>query len=660
MAAKLLFSVKERLFTLLIGRNPLIKREYQDFIQYRDSQSTFATIKGIVKWTIKYGMSSSTLQKRISKLPYPETSYINGWKKEFLQLQQRAWKADIISLDFFGVMILAPFSDTDGLFLLLGEKWGVPNFRNLRIQAEHEALDQKEVRGTELLVDIYSLLETWCAVPAEEGIRAEKELVKELCFANPEMKRMYDAFRAAGKKIIFVADTNLTSDDLAVILHRNGIVGYEKIFASCECNFKLKHCAEEYFGRDYNFFHIYCHKDNNRGVAGNAGSNLGCYPSLNNRGERYRPYGMHPELKSIYDGICNSWLHSGQKERSIFYEYGFTCGGILAVSVCQWLDRMAKQHGFELILFAARDGDIISKVYRKYFNHVSNDYILLSRMSLEQLVFHDFTEEYIDHVILPELKDARKWDTIASLFGHIGIADIKRYWEREGFSWDVPVHSMNDKEIRRFIYKYKPEICRIFDNAARGAKKYFLNVIGSNRNICLFDIGWRGTSAVYLKHLFEREYRLPVQVTGALLGGGADDYAAPFFMDDSLLAFAFSPYKNCEIMEEVCESQERILAMELLFSSETPSLLAFGMSPGGETLFHFERENPQDEVIREVHRGIMDFADRYFNALGSYAHRLRIHSLDAVSPVMTVLRNKKQLKRLTAHIKKHANARHGF
>ena len=85
-----------------------------------------------------------------------------------------------------------------------------------------------------------------------------------------------------------------------------------------------------------------------------------------------------------------------------------------------------------------------------------------------------------------------------------------------------------------------------------------------------------------------------------------------------------------------------------------------GVAAGTKVAAKLKRENPQDEVIREVHRGIMDFADRYFNALGSYAHRLRIHSLDAVSPVMTVLRNKKQLKRLTADIKKHANARHGF
>ena len=75
MAAKLLFSLKEKIFTLLIGRNPLIKREYQDFIQYRDSQSTFATLKRIAKWNKKYGVFSSTPQKRISKLPYPETSY---------------------------------------------------------------------------------------------------------------------------------------------------------------------------------------------------------------------------------------------------------------------------------------------------------------------------------------------------------------------------------------------------------------------------------------------------------------------------------------------------------------------------------------------------------------------------------------------------------
>ncbi len=660
MAAKLLFSLKEKIFTLLIGRNPLIKREYQDFIQYRDSQSTFATLKRIAKWNKKYGVFSSTPQKRISKLPYPETSYLDSWKKEFLHLQKQACKADIIAMDLFGVMLLALFSDPDGLFFLLGQKWGVPNFRNLRIRAEHEAADQKQFRESELLGDIYNILETWCAVPAKKGTKTEKELVKEFCLVNPQMKMMYDALQSAGKKIVFVADTYLTPAFLSEILYQNGIVGFEKIFSSCECGTAPRACIEKYFGEDQHVFHITCCKDNHRGSVGNVGGNIFYYPSINDRGAKYRPYGMSPEFRSIYNGLCNAWLHSGQNGRSIFYEYGFTCGGILAVSVCQWLDQMVKQYGLDQILFAARDGDIISKVYQRYFNHVSNDYLLLSRMSLEQLVFHDFTEEYINHVILPELKDAGASDTIGSLFEHIGLKGIRNSWEGEGLSWDAPAGSLNEREIRKFIYQYKSQICSLFDNAVRGARNYFLKIIGKNRKICLFDIGWRGTSVVQLKHLFEKEYQLPVQVRGALLGAGPEEYAASFFMDDSILAFAFSRYKNSGIMEEVCRSQERILAMELLFSSDTPSLLTFGMDPKGETIFHFEKENPQADMIREVHRGIMDFADHYFNTLGTYARRLRIQSQDAAAPVMTVLRNKKLLKRLIVDSKKRANARHGF
>ena len=661
MVVNLLFTIKERIFTLLVGRNPAIKKEYQDFIQHRGRQSTCVTLWKILRWIAKYGISPSVFQKKISKLPYPETAYISIWQKELLHLQEQALNTDIVSMDLFGVMLIFPFSEPDGLFLLLGQKWGIPNFKNLRIQAQRELTMRSEKSQEKiLLTDIYDLLEIWCAVPADEGVQEEKKLVRELCFVNPEIKKVYDALKAAGKKIMFMDNTYFTSDDLTLMLDEKGVTGYEKVFASNECDFKLRNDIEEYFGEKPSFFYITCQKDNNFISTNDIEWNSGYYPPLNSRGEKYRPYDMNPNLKCIYDGICNSWLYSGQEKRSIFYEYGFTCGGILAVSICQWLDRMAKQHEFDQILFVARDGDVISKVYKKFFDHVDNHYLLMSRMALEQLVFLDFTEEYLDHVVLPELREAVQSETIGSLFEHIGIKDIKKYWEREGFFWEAPAVSIEYKEIRKFIYKYKRELGNIFENAVRGAKNYFHEIIGTNQNICVFDIGWRGTSAVYLKHLFEKDYQLPVHVTGALLGGGAEDYADPFFMDDSILAFAFSRFKNSEIMKEICQSQEHILATELLFTSDSPSLLTYGISLEGTTAFEFEKENPQAESIREIHRGILDYAEQYFNILGDYAHRLRIHSLDAVSPLMTVLRNRKYVQKLIVDSKKRANARHGF
>lgn len=665
MIAKMLFRLREKVFEVLIGRNPERKREYLDFVQHRESQNTLETLKKTLYWIVKYEVFRYTPQKEMGRQHYPESAWNEKWRGMFERMCAQALEADVISFDLFGTMIVSPFTDERGFFMMVGGVLGIANFSELRVRAERQAReDQKGAGASVVLADVYSILEKWCAVPVEEGVLAETRIKKEFCFANPEGAEMYRRLMEAGKKVVFVSATCFSPDVLEEILCKNGIDGYEKVFVSHERNGSDSDCSlqrqvESCFGDKKKFYHISCKKD----VAGFAGRNnwgIGYYPSLHMRGTKYRPYDMSADIKSIYDSICKIHLYSGRKIYSIFYEFGFTCGGILAIGLCQWLNEMAKQYGFDQFLFVARDGDIISKVYQTYFNQVESEYLLFSRMASEQLVFEDFTEEYVNHVILPELREAEKTLTVGRLFQRIGMGAAKKYWEREGRGWDTPAGLSDYEQIRAFIYKYKGEISKLFQEATEGAKQYFRKVIGANKKICVFDIGWRGTSLVYLKHLMEKKYQFPVHVTGALLGSGDEDYANSFFMDGSILVFAFSKYKNAKTMEEVCRSQERILAMELLFSSDSSSVLSYGMGADGKAVFHFEKENPQSEMIREIHRGILDYVEWHYRILGTYASRIHIHSQDAVAPVMAVLQNEKHVKKLIEKSKRRANARHGF
>ncbi|MBP5762290.1 MAG: hypothetical protein J6W48_04865, partial [Lachnospiraceae bacterium] len=49
----------------------------------------------------------------------------------------------VISFDVFGTLIFRPFSDPADLFYILGEKFGILDFRNKRILAERKARDKK-------------------------------------------------------------------------------------------------------------------------------------------------------------------------------------------------------------------------------------------------------------------------------------------------------------------------------------------------------------------------------------------------------------------------------------------------------------------------------------------------------------------------------------
>ena len=66
----------------------------------------------------------------------------------------------------------------------------------------------------------------------------------------------------------------------------------------------------------------------------------------------------------MYRGIVNAHLHNGLKLRDRDYECGFVYGGIFALGYCQFIHDYMQQHRIEKLLFLARDGDILSQVYR--------------------------------------------------------------------------------------------------------------------------------------------------------------------------------------------------------------------------------------------------------------------------------------------------------
>ena len=146
-------------------------------------------------------------------------------------------KYEIISFDIFDTLIFRPFSLPMDLFRIVGEKLGILDFTNIRVWAEWDARRKCNARHGHMevtLANIYDNLEEDLGVSSKRGQAEEIDAELSLCYANPFMLEVWNRLLNMGKRIIVISDMYLSSEVLSRMLEKNGFIGYEKLYVSCE------------------------------------------------------------------------------------------------------------------------------------------------------------------------------------------------------------------------------------------------------------------------------------------------------------------------------------------------------------------------------------------------------------------------------------------
>lgn len=647
------------LYKILVNHNPYVKEEFQYYRAGCKKGKSLYSIYKIIVLNIKYTLFRQKPYHKLSVHKYPETkqNIMPSPKELALELS----KADIVSFDIFDTLIFRPFSDPKTLFYFLGMEFGIADFRVLREKAEGEARERSEKPEKEINIrDIYEVLQEWCHVPVEEGIQKEIALEKKLCFANPYMRQVFDEVKKLGKPIILLSDMYIKENAMREILSECGYEGYDTLFMSNEylCNKvsgNLYLQVEKLYGSDKTYYHLGDNLSSDITMAKKQGWKAYYIENVNYAGKLYRPNGMSTFFGSIYDGLVNTWLYGNREKRSLFYEHGFCCGGILAVAYCQWLEQLAKQKDIDRFWFVARDGDILYKLYKKYWGNISCEYVPFSRAASEQLVAEDYLQEYIENAIKSEIHTAPSQRlTIKQLLFSLGIGELCCFLPYGTLSEESILTEKIYSLLCQFLYKNREVLDNCFSDARHGAKQYFEKKDLGAKKICIVDMGWRGTSISYLKHLFEKKYNSDTEICGALLCSGWDAYSDSYELFQVINVFGCS--KRMEA-EWIFLLRQYWKCIEMIFSSEEPTLLAYGLKDG-RTDFLYESSNENISVVREIQQGIMDFADWYFSRLKPYAHTMQISGRDALLPLIHTLQNKKLAERIEAEWKERETNRH--
>lgn len=256
-----------------------------------------------------------------------------------------------------------------------------------------ENFKEKRIKAQELLglsnpdiYEIYRCLQELYRIEPKlvQGYLTEEIAVeKKVLVPRKEMLRVYEDCLRMGKRIFLVTDMYIPENILKEILERNGLRGYEGLYLSCsKKQLKLQGLLETYKSeiKDGNFLHIGDHRIHDGICAGLAEIDYCLIPSeykyalqspLKKAVQTAASLEEHVVMGMVIDRMFNNpfvRLSVGSKSGQRILvdseeDYAYTFCAAYVTRFALWIYGEAKRSGYKGILFAARDGYLIKRMY---------------------------------------------------------------------------------------------------------------------------------------------------------------------------------------------------------------------------------------------------------------------------------------------------------
>lgn len=627
-------------------------------------------------------------KKRLS-IKMSESEAYQKEKSVFLvdELIGRLKRYDVISFDIFDTLIFRPVALPTDVFYMMGESLDLLDFKNVRVWAEWDVrmkCRQKNGHTEVSLQDIWENLEEDTGLNAEEGMRLECETEEKLCYANPYMLQVWKRLQELEKRMIIVSDMYLPRSCIERILQKAGYTGAERIYISNE--YGENKAGGDLFHRVIRDFsgarivHIGDNPHSDQKMAKASGLDILPYQNVNKNVLLYRPMDMSSMIGGAYRGLVSNHLYNGSEKFSIDYEYGYVYGGLFVVGYCHFIHEYYEQHYLDQLLFLARDGDILRRVYQKLYPDDRTVYVYWSRKAATKLMAdedkHDFFRRFIYHKVnqkvtigealrsmeleqlLPELSD---WQEIWDVWERKSGAGRKQKFI--DLRAEDELTDKNAYLLRRFIEAKWERVMTHYEEQQVAAEKYYREILYGCKNVAAVDIGWAGSGALALSHLVEKVWGMDCRITGIVAGtntihNAQPDASDPFLQDGRLVAYLYSGQMNRDLLKKHDPNKDYNVFWELLLSSLTPSFQGFHngrYQTEKESIYletvditlEFGRYDFNPEGIGEIQRGILDFAEQYLEHFGAFPYMFRISGRDAYAPMLVAASyNERYLKEM--------------
>lgn len=623
--------MRRKIYDLCVNQNYTVKRKYEGFVlSHMGLHRRCRAVSWLYLLWLNFWFRVLHMPDRRRLCAKNESG--TGFQYSAEETAVQLCRSDAVSFDMFDTLILRPFSAPADLFYLVGEKLNIPDFRSIRINAERTARERRQAvcgNGEVTLAEIYAVLAEVLGISAEQGMETEARIECELCMPNPFMLDVWKRVIAAGKRVIITTDMYLPRTVLENMLAKCGFTGYEALFLSNE------HGCGKYNGQLFGIVRKsypecrIAHIGDNRYAdvvqAKKAGFDALHYPNLNEAGQKYRPENMSPLTGSAYRGLVNRRLYCGEACSPVF-EYGYKCGGILMVGFCHFIHEQAQRTCAEKVLFFARDGYIMKKIYDRLYPDDATEYVYWSRAAAAKLCAQLYPQDYFRRFL--DQKTGRGIP-LGEIFGAMGLDAMQLPFAKEEL-----LTEQNLPAVKAELYKRLDEIGVLYAPMYAQADRYLRQIMGDCRSAVTVDCGWAGSGSIFFEAYLQRKMGLSVEIVGLLAGSNSrnqidSDFSETYFRTGKLVSYCFSAEHNREYFETHFPAKKHNIYFELLCGAPEPSFAGFDAN--GLT---FDAESENAALIREIHAGEMAFAEDYTEAFSAYPYMLRISGSDAYAPFM--------------------------
>lgn len=572
-------------------------------------------------------------------------------------LAEELSRYDIISFDLFDTLIFRPFSEPGDLFYFLGAELGILDFK--RIRTEQEALARTECYREKghyevTFSHIWNHIEKDLGLSADRGMAAEQKLEMEFCYANPFMLEVFRRLRNKGKKIIVVSDMYLPGSFLGELLERKGYTGISALYVSCEHGKSkrdgtLYELVREGLNKNVKIIHLGDNEYSDIKMGRQGGFDVKYYPNVNKNAGLYRPYDMSPLVGGAYRGIVDNHLYCGLKSYSEEYEYGYIYGGLFVLGYCDFIHEYGRENSVDKILFLSRDGDILKQAYDYLYPEGNTEYVYWSRKAAAKLEAGYDKRDYFRRFLFHKVNQG------CSIREILHSMELDFLADRTALNPDDSLTDKNVLLLKKELEANWSQVLEAYSEQMEAAGIYYGNVLKDVRKAAAVDIGWAGSGAMALRHLVSEEWGIPCEITGIVAGtntvyNGEPEASESFLQSGRMAAYLYSQSHNRDLLKKHDLNRDYNVFWELLLSSPTPQFQGFYMreeerrdceriqefhrSDYGEIELRFGKTDANEEGIREIQRGIMDFVREYREHFENFPYMFHISGRDAYAPML--------------------------
>lgn len=633
-------SIKKKIYNVLVAKHPPIRRLYVKYKAQGKSPAKRAV------YLFKLNFSYHILRdKRLAAYGRASARPYCGGSESALsftispeELANRLSEFEAVSFDIFDTLILRPFASPTDLFHIVGAEAGLLNFASVREYCERQARELKfqQEKNHEIDIDdIYEYMEKYGGSSFASAKENELEAEMQLCYADPYMKRVWQLLRERGTELYVISDMYLKGEFLERLLVKNGFEGFKKLLVSNEYK------CSKYDGTLYREARKIIGNKRTAHVGDNSRSDIeksreqGFTPfwrrNPNDFGNAFRPLCGSKMVGSAYSGIVNGKLHCGSEVFPLLYEYGYGYSGIFVLGYCNFIRKIFLETGADKILFLARDGELLKRVYDRLYPEDITEYFLWSRLAAAKLCFEENTLDFIRRFVYHKCSGEF---TAAEILEQMELGELA-----DGFPQpDIRITDGNYKELAKYIIDNRERVINAYGDQAEGAKKYFSEKLSSCKRVLTVDVGWAGSGGNAIGLLAKR-WGIDVEVIGAVAGTNDSfseqpDASEALLQSEKMYSYCFSQRHNRDIYLAHDAAAGHNAYFELLLGSASPSLKGF--SADGTPVFS-ENEKGNAENTRLIHKGAEDFCSDYVRAFEKYPYMLDISGSDAYMPFMAAI-----------------------